>query len=77
MDNTFNINPSCPLAIQAAEEVRKIAEDTFVAVRGEWFHDREIFYGVFALDKQDHPSKYMWRYELSGHWLAEYERLRR
>jgi len=72
--DTFYIHPSSPLAIQAAEEVRKIAEDTFVSVRGEWFHDREMFYGAFALEKGDHPSRYIWRYELAGHWLAEYEK---
>ena len=74
MDNTFNIDPTSPLAIQAAEQVRKIAEDTFVSVRGEWFHDHKILYGVFALEKGDHPSKYMWKYELAGDWLAEYEK---
>ena len=75
MDNTFNIDPTSPLAIQAAEEVARYEEDIWVAVRGQWFHDREILHGVFALAKGDHPSRYMWKYELAGDWLAEYDEL--
>lgn len=74
MDDTFHIHPSSPLAQEAAEEVARYEDDTFVAVRGQLFHDREIVFGVFALDKQDHPSRYIWRYYLAGDWLAEYEK---
>jgi len=74
MDDTFHINPNSRLAHEAAEEVRGISQDTWVAVRGQVFNEHKIFYGVFALAKGDHPSRYMWKCDLAGDWLAEYEK---
>jgi len=69
---TFHIQPHSALAHEAADLVREFAPDTFVAIRGEIFDGVEEVYTVCGLDREDHPSRYEWKYVLAGEWLADY-----
>ena len=69
--NTFHIQPSSALANEVVAEVREFPPDTFIAVRGEYF-DGEHVYGVFGLNPDEHPSRYMWKYVRASDWLADY-----
>jgi len=73
--DTFHIDPTSGLALQAVTEVREFAPDAFIAVRGEVFDGVEEVYGVFELHPDEHPSKYVWKYVLARDWLADYDKL--
>ena len=76
--NTFHISPRCPLATEAAEEVRAFDADTLIAIRGQDFdygdgNIVETLYTVSACQNQDDTSGYVWTYVRAGDWIAEFD----
>lgn len=79
--NTYHIDPTSSLAVEAAEEVAKFPPDTLVAIRGQDFdygdgEPVETVYTVSPCPNQNDTSSYCWTYVNAGQWIAEYKEWR-
>lgn len=77
MSNDFFVSGSDELAVHAVDEIRALASDQLVSVRGEPLCNDLVSLRVCALAPgQEPPRGALWSYVPAAEWLREYDSAR-